>query len=176
MKASLLALAAICAASSGCAGPHLPFTHRHAPIIRHRQEAGEWRLEIRRDRFSEEISCRLFARNHRMSFQGGAVAFRFPRGWNTTHAIYRIDGNEPRHWREDIPALIRIGAPFDQGGIVNPSRGLVWIPRVQIAEASKIAIEARPDRAPVTFHLRGLDGLYQSAVDRGCSPDSRFAG
>jgi len=109
MRKPFLAAAAICAAVSGCAGPRVPFTHRHPPTSRHREEAGDWRLEIRRDKFTGEIACRLYARKHKAIFLGGAVAFRFHKDWNTGRAIYRLDGHAPRHWREDITELIRIG-------------------------------------------------------------------
>jgi len=176
MRKPFLAAAAICVVASGCAGPRVPFTHRNPPTARHREEASDWRLEIRRDKFTGEIACRLYARKHKAFFLGGAVAFRFDKDWNTGRAIYRLDGDAPRHWREDLPELIRIGAPFERGGIDNPGQGLVWIPYSRLEEANSIAIEARPDRAPVTFHFRGLKGLYRSAVDQGCSPDSRFVG
>jgi hypothetical protein len=176
MRSFVPVLAAICAALSGCAGMHEPLIHRGPPIARSHTIVGDWRLDMRRDRFTGEIACRLLARNHKAFFAAGAVAFRFPDTWNTGRAIYRVDSGELRRWREDLPELTRIGAPIERGGVDNPSKGLVWIPLRRLEEASSIAIEARPDRAPVTFHFRGLHGLYQAAVERGCSPDSRFVG
>lgn len=174
MKARAAWVLASCAMLAACASPRLPLVPRHPPVARHHATVGDWRLDIAHNRFSDEITCRLRARHGKAFYQAGAVAFRFDDDWDVSQAVYRIDSGEPRRWREDLPELLRIGAPIDRGGVENAMRGLVWIPLRRLAEANNIAIQARPDRAARTFHFRGLKGLYETAIDRGCSPDSRF--
>lgn len=173
MRMLAMAIAASCMLA-GCAAPRIPLAPRHPPLAHHRTEVGVWRLDISHNRFSEEIVCRLGAKDKRSHFQAGAVAFRFPRSWNVHEAVYRVDGGAPRFSRDDIPELLRGGAPIDRGGVTNSSEGLVWVPFRLLRSANSIAIQARPDRAARTFHFRGLNGLYATAVARGCAPNSRF--
>lgn len=165
---------ACCAMLAACGLPRLPLIAPNPPVVRHRAAAGDWRLDIARNGFSEDISCRLRDRKKRAFYQARAVAFRFDDDWDVSQAVYRIDGGKPQRWREDLPELLRIGAPIDRGGVENAMRGLVWIPFRRLTEANRIAIQARPDRPAKTFHFRGLHGLYETAVARGCAPDSHF--
>ena len=165
---------ASCSMLAACGVPRLPLIARNPPVARHQAAAGDWRLDIARNRFSEQITCRLRDRKKRAFYQAGAIAFRFDDDWDVSQAVYRIDGGEPRRSREDLPELLRIGAPIDRGGVENTRRGLVWVPLRRLAEANRIAIQARPDRPAKTFHFRGLHGLYETAVSRDCTPDSRF--
>lgn len=162
------------AALSACAHPRVPFAPRHPQVVLKKSAMGDWRLERRRNPFSEAMACRLRARDGKAFFQGGAIAFRFPAGWDVHEAFYRLDRGVPQSWRDDLPELVRIGVPIDQGGVVNASAGLVWIPWRKLTEANRVAIQARPNRAARIFHLGGLKGLYEAAVAQGCAPDSRF--
>lgn len=171
MRALLVVLLWALASASASAGQR-PLTFRAAPSAVRESENGQWRLRVHRDSFSGEVTCRLATRDGTAFFANGAVAFRFPHSWNTTGAVYRLDGGEPRRWREDLPELVRIGAPFDLGGIDNPSRGLVVIPLRRLENVNRLAIAAQPGRAPVTFPLRGLKPLYEVAAERGCAPGS----
>ena len=165
---------ASCAMLAACSLPRLPLIARNPPVARHRAAAGDWRLDIARNLFSEQITCRLHDRKKRAFYQSGAVAFRFDDDWDVSQAVYRIDGGEPRRSREDLPELLRIGTPIERGGVENAAQGLVWVPFRRLAEANRIAIQARPDRPARTFHFRGLRGLHETAVARDCAPDTRF--
>lgn len=174
MSVRIAWLLACCALLAACAPLRVPFIPRHPPVARNHATVGDWRLDIARNRFSQDMTCRLRARHKRAFYQAGAVAFRFDDDWDVAAAVYRIDGKEPRRWREDLPELVRIGAPIDRGGVENAMRGLVWIPLRRLTEANSIAIQPRTDRVATTFHFRGLKGLYETAIARGCFPDSRF--
>lgn len=150
------------------------FVPRHPALDRHRTEAGDWRLDIARNRFSGDVECRLRARNRHSLYQGGAVGFRFSSRWDVSEAVYRVDDGPLRTWRDDQPELTRLRTPVETGGMDNPSRGIVWIPRELLADANRITIQPRRDRRARTFHFRGLRGLYELARERGCVPDSRF--
>jgi hypothetical protein len=152
----------------------MPFFPHHPPVVKHRTRVGEWQLDVARNDFSGEVSCRLRARNKRIFYQAGAIGFQFKRKWDVQGAVYRLDRGEARRWSEDLPELVRLGAPIDSGGLENASAGIVWLPWSRLRDVNSIAIQPRNDRKPSTFHLRGVRGLYDTALMHGCSPDSRF--
>lgn len=165
-----------CAQLSACALPRIPLLARGAPIERSRTQAGEWQLKLSRDRFSGDVVCRLRTRDGKVRYQSGALAFHFSRKWDVHDAVYRIDGGEPRHWRDDLPELVKNGAPIDRGPLTNGSAGAVWIPAHLLESANRIAIQARPDRPPRVFRIGGFISMHELASARGCAPDSRFSG
>lgn len=174
MTSRLIIAAVSCALLAGPVSSEVPFLPHRPHLVKYRTDLGGWRLEVTRNPFSEEIVCRLRAKNGEAFFQASAVAFRFPREWRVQRAVYRLDGGEPRATREDLPELVPAGAPMDRGGVENSALGLVWIPYLQLAEAHSIAIQARPDRAPRTFHFRGLKRLREVAAKWGCTSTSQF--
>lgn len=141
---------------------------RVAPVTR-------WNLQMKRDRFSGQIACKLQAGSQRILFRSGAVGFRFPGAWDTQLAVYRIDGGALKEWRNDIPELIQTGVPFDAGGMENPTLGIVWIPYRTVEHAHSVVIRARPGRRPATFRLEGLSAAHDDAVRQGCQIDGRVA-
>ena len=165
-----------CAQLTACALPRIPQLVRGAPIERSKTEAGGWQLKLSRDRFSGDVVCRLRTRGGKVHYQSGALAFHFSRKWDVHDAVYRIDGGAPRHWRGDLPDLVRNGAPIDSGPVTNASTGLVWIPAHLLESANRIAIQPRPDRPPKVFHIGGFASMHELAAARGCAPDSRFSG
>lgn len=168
-----LAFLALCVGASSAAGA-LPLLPRHPPVVRHRAQAGDWRLDINRNPFSGDIVCRLADRHGRAFYQQGAIGFRFRKGWDVADAVYRLDGGAAHVWRDDLPQLLRMGTPMDTGGIANPAEGIVWIPLGRLEGINAVTIQPRLDRAARAFHFRGFRGLYQLALARGCVPDSRF--
>jgi hypothetical protein len=174
MPGMTLLVLALATAHSGNAFFDIPLRHESPPVKRGEYRQANWRLNIRRDTFSGKIVCRLRSRGGDVRFASGALAFRFPQNWSVTQAVYRIDNAPPRAWREDISELIRIGAPFDQGGVANPSSGQVWIPLSKLSVANVVAIEARPDRAPRTFRISGIEKMLTLAGQHGCSPAATF--
>jgi len=70
----------------------LPLLPHHPKITHESTHLGDWRLDIARDPFSGEVVCRLGARNHKAIYRASAVGFRFKHKWNTTDAVYRLDG------------------------------------------------------------------------------------
>lgn len=171
MRSIVFALAVLLGASPAWA--HL-IGPRHALVQRNSTTMGDWRLDIAHNRFSDELVCRLRARDGHAIYLAHAVGFRFKHGWDVANAVYRLDDGAPRQARDDLPELIVQGTPVDRGGMDNANGGIVWVPFARLAESDSIAIEARPDRAARVFHFRGLIGLHEIAVARGCTPDSRF--
>jgi hypothetical protein len=167
----LLLLAGLCLSKPAAA---LPLLAKHPPVTRHRTEIGDWRLDIGANPFSGNVVCRLRERHGHALYQQGAIGFRFRRGWDVADAVYRLDGGSPRVWRNDLPELVRLGTPIDTGGMDDPTRGIVWIPLSRLAAVNAISIQPRRDRAQRTFHISGFRGLYEEAIARGCTPDSRF--
>ncbi len=167
-------VAAICVALCGCADFQVPLKHRNEQVAIRPVEAGDWQLLIARDRFSGETTCRLRARNDEAFVVGGAVGFAFPKNVNTHAAVYRIGGAAPRRWRDDLPELLRLGAPMDRGRVENPAQGLVWLPLRRLDHVNSVEIAPQPGGAPRTFYFRGLKGLYQTALSQGCMPASRL--
>ena len=151
-----------------------PLVPKHPALSRYHSASGDWQLDIVRNLFSEQVGCRLIARNRQSFYQGGAVGFRFKRSWNVHEAFYRVESGSAREWRLDLPELVRSGAPIDRGGVENASEGIVWIPFSRLVGNQSIAIQARTDRPARTFRFRGLEELYTQAVGLGCFPDSRF--
>ncbi|MDT0507341.1 hypothetical protein [Novosphingobium sp. MMS21-SN21R] len=139
----------------------------------HRSYAAYWELLVTTDRFAATKNCRLRARNGEAFVDGAAIAFVFPKGWNTQGAIYRTGGDAPRRWREDLPEILRIGAPMDRGSVENPAQGLVWIPLRRLDGVNAIEIQPQPGKAARIFRFHGMKGLYQSALSQGCIPVSR---
>lgn len=150
------------------------FSPRHPRITREATRLGDWRLDIARDPFAGSIACRLRSSDHHAFYRSGAVAFRFKRKWDVDEAVYRLDGGEPRRFRDDLPDLISRGAPVDRGPLGNAEEGIVWVPYANLTMANRITIEPRRDRTPRDFHFRGLVALHDIAVARGCHPESRF--
>jgi hypothetical protein len=137
---------------------------------------GDWRLDVARDGFSGAIACRLEMHHHRALVRAGAVGFRFPRHWDLTNAVYRLDDGAPRRSRDDIPRLLALGVPFDRGPIDNAADGWIWIPLAALDDVRTIVFEPRPGHSLTTVTLHGLSALYDQAQARGCTPDGRFVG
>lgn len=167
MMFSRAVIAAACIASA---------TAVAAPARSHRfvTRAGDWRLTVSRNTFTNDIACSLRARNGTASFRNGAVGIALGRKRDVSAAVYRIDGGRPRSIRDDRPELLQAGVPVEAGGILNPTGGVVWIPYGSLADANSVSIQPRPGDKVKTIHFRGLRGLYQVARERGCAPDSRF--
>ncbi|NKJ02984.1 hypothetical protein [Novosphingobium sp. SG707] len=150
------------------------FSPRHPQVTSEVTRMGEWRLDIARDPFTGRIACRLRSADHHAFYRSGAVGFRFKRKSDVTEAVYRLDGNAPRPFRNDLPDLIDRGVPLDRGPIGNADEGIVWVPYERLAEANRITIEPRRDQPRRSFHFRGLTALHDIAIERGCHPESRF--
>jgi len=147
---------------------------RHGDVRRERLTLGDWRLDIARDRFSGGIACRLAARDHFAVYRAQAVAFRFGSRRDVGNAVYRVDGGPPRVSRDDVPRLIAAGVPLDRGSMDFPQAGLVWVPLSVLRQGNSVAIEPGPGQHARQFHFRGLIALHDMAVERGCTPESRF--
>jgi hypothetical protein len=149
-------------------------TARHHPInpVRTRDyEAGDWHLRIRRDDFSHQTRCTL--RTGKLRYQRNAIGFVTHAGTATEAAWYSIDGRIPRAWADVYPVLYSDGVQLEQGGIDDPTRGVVWLPAAEIAGADRVAIEVRKDghQRVLRYRMRGFAAMHSAAERLGCPPD-----
>ena len=150
-----------------------PLFPRHPVIASERLREGDWQLDIARNRFSQQVVCRLRTSNGRAVYRSGAVGFKFERTWSVADAIYRIDNGPPRASRDDLPLLLALGTPVDRGGMTNAYQGTVWIPAGLVAQADSV-IQPRRDRIARRFRYHGFKRLRDLAAERGCEPNSCF--
>jgi len=135
---------------------------------------GTWQLSISSNKFSRGLACRLHAKDHNAIYLNSAVGFRFPSNLDVVEAVYRIDRDPPRRFRDDLPDLIAQSVPVDRGPIGSASQGIVWIPYAAVVEAKAITIQPRPDKRPRVRHFDGLVKLHSLAIAHGCVPESSF--
>ena len=136
--------------------------------------SGRWQPDIARDGFSGQVACRLRARDEKSWYRAGAIGFRLGHRADIIRAFYRIDGQQVRAQRDDLPRLLAIGVPMDQGGMEDPYQGIVWVPLDSLRNARTIAIVAQPGHREQRFALDGAAQLHDRATAIGCSPDSRL--
>ena len=154
--------------------PHLPLVARSAKLEQRRYGLGDWRLNISRDQFSGDIACRMQSRDRNIVYVANALGFRFAKHLNTLDAWVKIDDAKAYRWRDDLPELARLGVAIDGRNLNAPTDGIVWIPVASLAEANRVAIQARPGRRPRIFSMRGFSSLRDSARTMGCAPEARF--
>jgi hypothetical protein len=110
--------------------------------------SGGWRLSITRNTFSGGIACRVKAKDGKALYRMDAVGFSFPRGWDVSNAVYRVDGAAPHRSRGDLPELIARNAPVDRGPSDHAAQGIVWIPYEALQTTRAVTIQPRPDKSP----------------------------
>jgi hypothetical protein len=137
------------------------------------QSAG-WTLSVNRDAFTQEVRCALGAVDHRLTFQPGAIGFRFGHRRDTLEAWYRIDDGQPVRWQDRITVLTAAGVEIDGPAMNNPTGGWVWIPAGELQHADRVAIRLH-DKAKVRlFRLRGFEAMFDAARRLGCVSDASF--
>ncbi len=67
---------------------NIPFPRAIRPdfVMRNDYKLGDWRLTVRKDRFSSDKQCRLRSKSHKIFYENGVVGFRFGRKTNTLEA------------------------------------------------------------------------------------------
>lgn len=143
-------------------------------IATQRYALGRWQLQIRTDRFSGDVRCRLRSRNDKMLYAAGAVGLHVGGHSEILETWFRVDGGEPLRWRDALPELARLRVPMAGRDMDRPTDGLIWLPADMLESAHKIAVMRRPGRRPKTFRLAGFAELREAAVRLGCMPDRRF--
>jgi hypothetical protein len=171
-----------CAASAPMAQAGV-FHRAPSRVVRDHVRQGDWRLDLARDRFSGALACRLQTRDGKAIYRAGAVGFRFDHDWDVTGAVYRIDMGPVQTMRDDLPRLLALHTPIDSGSMDNPTGGIVWVPYEKLVSPSSdnktpvaIAIEPQRGKGARLFRFRGLAALHDTAVAKGCAPESRFVG
>jgi hypothetical protein len=152
------------------------FGGQPSPVSTTRYAEAGWRLEIRRDTFSDRTGCRLSA--DRMLYQQGAIGFATGSHRGLSDTWFRIDGASARRWREVYPDLLASNVAIETGGLDDPTGGVVWLPLDLVANARDVSIEfytakgARLRR----FQLRGFAGMHAAALRLGCPPGAFAVG
>jgi len=146
---------------------------RHARVDRY--AAGGWTLRVVRDAFTDVRTCDLRSLHPAMIYRAGAIAFAFRSRMGTEEAWYRLDGANPVRWADRIPMLTAMGVPIDQGGLENPTGGLVWIPAGELRSTNEIQIRPRPGSSVKRFRLGGFAPMLAAARRLGCAADTDFA-
>jgi hypothetical protein len=147
---------------------------RTSGILTQKYDHVRWKLQIRTDRFSGDIRCRLHGRSQKLVYTAGAVGFRVGGHREIYRAWFRIDAGQPQRWRDELPELARLQAPMAGRDMDRPTDGFIWLPADLIEGAREVAIMRRPGRKPKIFRVDGLADALEAAVQAGCTPDSRF--
>jgi hypothetical protein len=125
-----------------------------------RYREGAWRLDVRRDPFARTTRCALSRPG--ASVEHGRLLWRLGPRVDTSAAVWRIDGGEPRHQRlTDLPA---------SENLANPSDGRIAAPLPLLAGAQALEARATPDARLRRLDLAGLDQATASAARLGCDP------
>ena len=131
-----------------------------------------WTAEVRTDAFTGKVSCRL--RADRVTVSRGDAAFSFGRGTNTSDAVYKIDGAEPKSERDAMIRVAMLGVRTVTSNPSNNSGGVVHIPAAELGGASTVAIRANRNGSPRSFDLRGLGAAMDAEAQRGCDQTLPF--
>ncbi len=104
----------------------------------------------------------------RMTYQPGAIGFRFGHRRDTLDAWYRLDTGPALRWRDSYPALIATGVAIDGPGLDNPTGGIVWLPEADAIHASEVTVRPTRKARAQTFRLGGFASLVDAARRLGC--------
>ena len=143
---SLSLLAQSSAAIGGHGGAH--------ETVRHRQ-IGPWRLEVRKDRFGAEVTCRITARDVTLSRETLIFRLAGPER-DTTHAVYRIDGGPPHPVSEVFEAVQAHGFFPERGWILNPQGGEAALPVANVTGAKRVALRVTERKTPRVYNVSRL--------------------
>lgn len=149
-------------------GPEGTIPHNSSAQSGHRLRFGDWTLAWERDRFTSDVTCRIDARDDRISFGGSALGFHFGRGADVLRAAFRVDEGPVLRWRDELPELARLRVAISGRDMTSPTDGIVWIPADRLRDAAFVTIQPHPRAKPRTFRLRGLDAMLAQATERGC--------
>ena len=140
---------------------------RPEPRAAEAQLAGGWRLQLRRDSFTDTTRCQLNGSGAR--FSGGVVTFSFGRRVDTANALFRVDGGAVRSAGEVGPEAAGLGAALLSSNTYNPSDGRVIIPWSQLKAAGRIDIRPNSRATPRAFGVGALRDAVEQARAYGCT-------
>lgn len=157
-----IATAVLLSLPNPLAGVHLP----HGDITTRHYGLQGWRIDVRKDRFSNETTCRL----HRgsVSVEHGVVLFRLGSGANTAAAQFRIDDGPMQTAGSVAVESAGLGQAMTVRSLTNPSGGNVAIPLRLVEGAHEVSIRPDPKSRHRTYRLNGLSAAAQAARDQGC--------
>ena len=143
-------------------------------ITKQRFAADGWSLVMYSDSFARQTHCRLRSADKRILYQPNALGFAFSRSRNTLGAWYRIDDHASVRWQDRYPTLVSSGAVIENGGLDNPTGGIVWIPIEEVAGANSVWVRPGGNGKEHNFRLTGFSRMRDAARRLGCVSDASF--
>jgi hypothetical protein len=147
-----------------------PWHGQNPDVSQSRLRIGQWSLHTTSDRFSGRMTCRLSTRG--IAYQRQALIVRMGSHVDAAGAVYRIDGGSPILASADAMELAGHGASLNQDDLENPSGGLVLIPARRAMDAHALAIETKPNTAPVRVDISGFGLALRAAQKAGCGEEA----
>jgi hypothetical protein len=138
----------------------------HPVITEARGVAKHWSFDLVKDRFSGGTSCHL--NRGAVEVSKGFVAFKLGKAVDTADALYKIDDQPARRWRQVIPVLVAHGLTVQDDSLANPSGGVVTLPLADVMNAHEVEIRPAGDRKPRSFPIYALSIAVERAAERGC--------
>lgn len=136
-----------------------------------------WHIDATRDRFTQEMRCRIYQGNDKkpvVSFFQSALVFRFAHKLNTTRANFQVDMGKIRPWTAIYPELLGSGARLPGRSLDNPSEGMVILPVSILVGAQVVTIRPTPNSRPQRFGIGGFSDAFKSGVAQGCNARTGF--
>lgn len=121
--------------------------------------AGPWRLRVTRDAFARTTICRVGHRDAEV--RHGALLWDLGDHVDTSRAVWRIDGGEPRRQSLlDLPTSANLD---------NPSDGRLAVPVALLAGARWVETRPTPRAHVRRLSVARLDELLAAADRLGCA-------
>jgi hypothetical protein len=127
-----------------------------------------WTLAVQGDVFAGRTRCMLTARDHRLTYQPGALGFRLGARRDVLDAIYRLDGGAPHRWQDRYPALVAAQIPVDGPRVDDSFGGVAWLPLSDLRTVRTVEMRAGDATQVQRFELRGFWPMLDAARRLGC--------
>jgi hypothetical protein len=151
------------------------WTHPHDGVVDFRSRVHvrqghvrDWQWQVRTDRFTDKVSCRLNTK--RMNVHDQTVVFNVRRGADTTHATFRIDTIAARPVSAVFAPVQKHGIFPERGWIDDRAGGEVALPLEMVDGALDIAIRPSPRALIRVYDVRYIGDALAALKAAGC-PD-----
>ncbi len=144
--------------------------HPHPQVAKRTYHLRAWTLVVGHDKFTDEITCSLFAR--RVRYRPGVLIFHLRDGLETTHAVFRTDDGATTPVSRAFHQLESAGYFPRRGWIDRAAGGDVALPPSYLEGARRVWIRASPRQTPSLFEIGDFDEVLDRAQDLGCGDKS----
>lgn len=148
---------------------HWPYLHGRrdgAPRSHASARVGPWRIAVKKDRFSGDVTCSIGARG--VSFRRDTLIFRLARAGDATNAVFRVDGGPARPISETFDTVEAHGFFPQRGWILDPQGGEAALPAAVVSRARAVTIRLAPKSHPRQFAIARLAEARAAAAAAGC--------